>query len=100
MKNFLPILAFAALGLCAGNTQARPVSTANNCETVLTTIHPRNVNRLLKIAADEWNMTVGAARQAYNAGAITLMEYPAGGNNTYMILFDGFCILAALEDKF
>lgn len=63
------------------------------------TIHPRIVNLLIKVAADGWNLTVGYARQAYNDGDLQFMEYPAGGPNTYMITYEGGCILAALDDE-
>jgi hypothetical protein len=98
MKNLLSILALFPLLMIAPDLPAS-VPTAQVI-ALSNPIHPRDVNRLLKIAAAEWNLSVGQARQAYNAGNLTLTRYPQAGVNVYMIVYDGFCILAALEDKF
>ncbi len=98
MKNLLSILALLPLLMLA---PALPAAVPTSQIFALSNpIHPRDVNRLLKIAATEWNLTVGQARQSYNAGNLTLALYPQAGVNVYMIAYDGFCILAALEDKF
>jgi hypothetical protein len=98
MKKFLPALAIVLAIVATSPSSARAATQSAQTE-LSAPISNRNVTRLLKIAAQEWSMTLGAARQAYNAGEITLMPYPAGGPDTYMILYDGFCILAVLEDK-
>jgi hypothetical protein len=98
MKKLLPIFVLAVLTLFSGSLQAVS-KTDYNCVLESDPIHPRDINRLIKIAADEWNWTVGHARQEYNEGELWFVPYPQAGENVYMIGYDGFCILAALEDK-
>jgi GTP cyclohydrolase III len=98
MKKLLPFLVLVAAFLASTPLHAR-VSTSATLRSECSSISHRDVNRLLKIAAKEWSMSVGAAHQAYNAGTLTLTPYPQAGANVYMVAYDGFCILAVLEDK-
>lgn len=39
-------------------------------------------------------------RNLYNAGLVTITPMPSLGEDVYMLAYDSWCILAALEDKF
>ena len=98
MKKLVFIFSLAACFATAGNA-ATPLHAAPQSTISTTPIHPRNVNRLLKIAADYWDLTLGQAKQAYNSGNLTITYQSGVSPSIYMIEYGGFCILAALEDK-
>lgn len=98
MKKLLPILALLAITFVANNAAAR-FSRFQVMEASFSTLSQRGLNQLIKVAAEEWDLSVGQARQAYNHGLLTITAYPIGGPDVYMLQYDGFCILAALEDK-
>jgi hypothetical protein len=98
MKKLLPILVLLFAVIVSSSLPARTERLQSRLES-FSSIPNRIVNRVLKIAAREWSMTVGAAHQAYSAGSIIITPYPQGGENVYMVEYDGFCILAVLEDK-
>ena len=98
MKKLVFIFTLTAC-FATGGTLSTPLRAAQHSSVSSTPIHPRDVNRLLKIAADYWDLTQGQARQAYNAGNITLTYQSGASPSIYMIQYGGFCILAALEDK-
>ncbi len=98
MKRLLFICALSAC-LATPGIAVSPLQAMRHSTISETTINPRDVNRLLKIAAEYWDLTQGQARQAYNAGNITLTYQSGTSPSIYMIEYGGFCILAALEDK-
>lgn len=88
-----------ALALLVGVQTAVQATSAASFTYAVDPIHPQDVNELLKAAADEWNLTLGQARQAYNHGALTLTRDLEAGPHAFMVAYEGGCILVVLEDE-
>lgn len=92
-SNMIRTLVVGACLACACLSPALlPQASAQSAQAQTTTLHPRHVNELLKVAADYWDISLGKARQFYNAGEMTfqILEVKTGAIDV-MIFYAGDC---------
>jgi hypothetical protein len=63
-------------------------------------LHPHVLMRLLHVVAKEFDMNMHDTRELYELGEITITLVDVNGIEYYMLAYDGYCILVALEDNF
>jgi hypothetical protein len=54
---------------------------------------------LLHIVKKEFGWSMNQTRDLYDAGLVTITPMPQIGDDVFMLGYDGWCILAALEDR-
>lgn len=92
-SNMIRTLTVGACLACAClSPTLAPQAVAQSPQAQATTLHPRHVNELLKVAAAYWDISLGKARQAYNAGEMTIqvLEVKVGAIDV-MIFYAGDC---------
>lgn len=101
MKSvFTVLLMFAAIW--AANPTPTYAASAHEHESILSCppeIPPRILIRLFLIAADEFDMPLRQVMLHYFYGNLTITPVIHNGDTAYMIAYDGWCILAVLEDR-
>lgn len=97
LKRLLLLLSMAG-GLLNFMGQSQ-VMMANHVELVQNTSYPQNtVNRILKEAAPQFNISYQDAHAAYTKGSLTIQQL-AHTSNAYKVGFDGGIIWIMIEDN-
>jgi hypothetical protein len=97
-SNMIRTLTVGACLACAClSPTLAPQAIAQSAQAQATTIHPRYVNELLKVAAAHWDISLGKARQAYSAGEMTfqVLEVKPGAIDV-MIFYASDCITSTV----
>jgi hypothetical protein len=99
MKNLFSAMLLATVFFSALPFSAQASTICSSASQELTELDNSTLMRLLHILKKEFNWSMNHTKHLYDTGEITITLVDVNGVQYYMLAYEGYCILAALEDN-